>query len=160
MIDELIHTFEATVRFMEQSVGDLSDEEMVEQPSGVPNHGTWTLGHIIFSCQGMATELGATPWLPDDWESVFGYGSVPRSEEQQYAQKSQLQSLLADATTRLCQTVRSVNESVQKRPLSDEAFPTMGHLLLQVVVAHTAFHAGQLAMWRRAIGKKSVAVFV
>ncbi|NIM47730.1 MAG: DUF664 domain-containing protein [Gemmatimonadales bacterium] len=160
MIDELIHTFEATVRFMEQSVDDLSDEEMVEQPSGVPNHATWTLGHIIFSCQGMATELGAAPWLPDDWESVFGYGSTPRSEEQQYPKKAQLQTLLADATTRLCHTVRSLNASVLRRPLSDEDFPTMGHLLLQVVVAHTAFHAGQLAVWRRAIGKESVAVFV
>lgn len=160
MIDELIHTFEATVRFMEQSVADLSDEEMVEQPSGVPNHGTWTLGHIIFSCQGMATELGAAPWLPDDWESVFGYGSTPRSQVQRYPQKAQLQTLLADATTRLCQTVRGVNASVLRRPLSDDAFPTMGHLLLQVVVAHTAFHAGQLAVWRRAIGKESVAVFV
>jgi len=160
MIDELIHTFEATVRFMEQSVADLSDGEMVEQPSRVPNHGTWTLGHIIFICQGMATELGAAPWLPEDWESVFGYGSTPRSQEQRYPQKAQLQTLLADATNRLCQTVRCLNASALRRPLSDDAFPTMGHLLLQVVVAHTAFHAGQLAAWRRAIGKESVAVFV
>ena len=36
----------------------------------------------------------------------------------------------------------------------------MGHLLLQVVGAHTAFHAGQLALWRRALGKPSVGVFV
>jgi hypothetical protein len=36
----------------------------------------------------------------------------------------------------------------------------MAHLLLQVVIAQTAFHAGQLAMWRRAIGKESIAVFI
>ena len=160
MIDELIHTFEATVRFMEQSVDDLSDEEMVEQPSGVPNHATWTLGHIIFSCQGMAMELGTAPWLPDDWESVFGYGSTPQSEEHQYPKKAQLEALLSDAAVRLCHTVRSVNDSVLRRRFPDEDFPTMGHLLLQVVVAHTAFHAGQLAVWRRAIGKESIAVFV
>jgi len=160
VIDEMIHMFEATVRFMEQSVDDLSDEEMVEQPSGVPNHATWTLGHIIFSCQGMAKELGAAPWLPDDWESVFGYGSTPRSEAQQYPKKTQLLTLLAEATTRLCHTLRRVNASVLSRPLSDEDPPTMGHVLHQVVVAHTAFHAGQLAVWRRAIGKESVAVFV
>lgn len=160
MIDEMIHTFEATVRFMEQSVDDLSDEEMVEQPSGVPNHATWTLGHIIFSCQGMATELGVAPWLPDDWESVFGYGSTPRSEEKQYPKKAELQTLLADATTQLCQVIRSVNGSVLKRQLPSEEFPTMDHLLLQVVVAHTAYHAGQLAVWRRATGRESAAVFI
>ena len=160
MIEELIHTFEATVKFMEKSVDDLSDEEMVQQPPGVPNHATWTLGHIIFSCQGMATELGAAPWLPDDWESVFGYGSTPQSVEHPYPKKAKLQTLLADATTRLCHTVRSLDASVLRRQLSDEDFPTMGHVLLQVVVAHTAYHAGQLAVWRRAIGKESVAVFV
>ena len=57
MIDEPIRTFEATVRFMERSVDDLSEEEMVRQPAGVPNHATWTIGHIIYSCQGIATEV-------------------------------------------------------------------------------------------------------
>jgi uncharacterized damage-inducible protein DinB len=78
MIDELLNTLEYTVGFMVRSVDDLSEEEMVFQPPGVPNHATWTLGH----------------------------------------------------------------------------------LLLQVVVAHTAYHAGQLGMWRRALGKEPVAVFI
>jgi len=160
MMDEMIHTFEATIRFVEQSVEDLSDEEMVEQPPGVPNHGTWTLGHLIFSCQGMATELGVSPWLPGDWESVFGYGSTPRSEGGSYPKKAELQTLLADAVTRLRDALRRVDASVLRSSLSADDFPTMGHLLLQVVVAHTAYHAGQLAVWRRAMGKGSVAVFV
>lgn len=160
MIDELISTFEATLRFMEHSVDDLSEEEMVEQPPGVPNHATWTLGHIIFSCQGMATEIGAAPWLPADWESVFGYGSTPRSEEQHYPEKARLLTMLSDAASRLCHTLHSATGSVLRRELPDDDFPTMGHLLLQVVVAHTAYHAGQLAVWRRAIGKESVSVFI
>ena len=160
MVPELIHTFEATVKFIEQLVADLSEQQMVEQPIGVPNHGTWTLGHIIFSCQGIAAELGAEQWLPDDWESVFGYGSKPHSDLQGYPKKSELLTLLADATSRLCQTLQDANESVIEQPLPDEMLPTMGHLLLQVVVAHTAYHAGQLAVWRRAIGKPSVGVFV
>ena len=73
MIPELVHTFEATVKFIEQSVADLSEREMVEQPTGAPNHGTWTLGHIIYSCQGVADGLDVEGWLPDDWESLFGF---------------------------------------------------------------------------------------
>lgn len=160
MIDQMIHTFESTVRFMEQSVEDLSDEEMVAQPAGVPNHGTWTLGHIIFSCQGMAVELGAAPWLPGDWESVFGYGSTPRSDGDPYPRKEELRGLLAEATGRLSETLRGADPSVLIRQLSEEDFPTMCHLLLQVVVAHTAYHAGQLSAWRRALGRGPVAVFV
>jgi hypothetical protein len=160
MVQELVHTFEATVKFIEQSVADLSDLQMIEQPPGVPNHGTWTLGHIIYSCQGMAIELGANQWLPDDWESFFGYGSMPHSDLQRYPKKSELLKILADAKGRLSQTLLTVNESVLGRSLPDEMLPTMGHLLLQVVVAHTAYHVGQLAVWRRAIGKESVGVFI
>jgi uncharacterized damage-inducible protein DinB len=163
VIDEMIRTLEYTTRFMGKSVADLPEAEMVEQPAGAPNHATWTLGHIIYSCHAMATELGAEPWLPEDWESVFGYGSTPRSREPRYPEKAELQTLLADATTRLCEALRGTDASVLGRRLSEEEdgdFPTMGDLLLQVIVAHTAYHAGQLAVWRRAMGKEPAAVFV
>ena len=160
MITELVHTFEYTVRFVEQSVADLSEEQMVEQPTGAPNHATWTLGHIIYACEAMAAELGAEHRLPDDWESTFGYGSTPSSDLSRYPKKSEMLTLLADAAGRLSQTLLDANDSVLKQSLPDEDLPTMGHLLLQVVLAHTACHAGQLAVWRRAIGKESVAVFI
>jgi len=160
MIAEMLTIFESTLKFIEQSVADLSDQEMVEQPAGVPNHGMWTLGHIVYSCQGIAAELGAEPWLPSDWESVFGYGSTPSSNLSSYPKKSEMLTALADSAGRLRELLLGANESVLKRSLPDETMPTMAHLLLQVVVGHTAFHAGQLAVWRRAIGKRSVAVFV
>lgn len=160
MIAELIHTFEATLKFMTESVADLSEEEMVEQPPGVPNHAAWTLGHIIFSCQGMALELNAEAWLPDDWESRFGYGSTPSPDASRRAAKAEMLELLADGASRLRRALEGLSDSDWKRPLPDPTLPTMGHLLQQVVGSHTAFHAGQLAMWRKAIGKPSVAVFV
>jgi len=160
MIDELVSTFETTVKFVEQSVADLSEEQMVEQPAGIPNNGTWTVGHITFSCQGIAAELGADPWLPDDWESVFGYGSTPSSDLSRYPKKAEMLTVLADSAARLREILVSASESDLRQPLPDDTMPTVHHLLLQVVVAHTAFHAGQLAMWRRAIGQQSVAVFV
>jgi hypothetical protein len=58
MVLELVSCFEKTVAFTKESVADLSDEDLVLQPSGVPNHAAWTLGHIIHSCQAIAGELG------------------------------------------------------------------------------------------------------
>ncbi len=50
------------------------------------------------------------------------------------------------------------------KPLPDEnvseLLPTVGHALLQVIAGHTAFHAGQLAAWRCAIGKRPVGEFI
>lgn len=160
MIRELVHTLEATVKFAAQLVADLPDPQMVEQPKGTPNHGAWTLGHIVHSCEGMATELGAKAWLPDDWESVFGYGSKPLPDLQGYPPKHELLALLSDAASRLSGTLLSMDESILEQPLPDASLPTMRHLLLQVVVAHTAYHAGQLAVWRGALGKRPIGVFV
>lgn len=160
MLPEMIAAFDYTVHFIEQSVADLSETEMVEQPTNVPNHGAWTIGHMIFSCQGIAAELGTEPWLPDDWEARFGYGSRPSSDPSRYPDKSEMLLLLTDAASRLRGAVLAADESVLKQPLPDESLPTMGHLLIQVIVGHSAYHAGQLAVWRRAIGKPSGEVFI
>ncbi len=90
MIDELVNSFDSSVKFMEQSVADLTERQMVEQPAGVPNHGAWTLGHIINSCEGVAGELGVEKWLPEDWESRFGFGSTPRCDDTACPQKAEL----------------------------------------------------------------------
>jgi uncharacterized damage-inducible protein DinB len=159
-----MNSFDSTLQFVEQSVADLTDEEMVQQPAGVQNHGTWTLDHIIYSCQGIADGLGVEGWLPDEWKSLFGYGSTPTAVASRYPKKTEMLTMLTDATDRRRQTLLATNESVLAQPLPDEQgreiLPTVGHALMQVIAAHTAFHAGQLAVWRRAMGKESVTVFI
>jgi hypothetical protein len=101
VIPELVGCFERTVAFMEELVADLSDQDMVLQPPGVSNHATWTLGHVIYSFQAMAGELGVKPWLPGDWESEFGYGTSPLPVASQHSSKAALLGALADASHRL-----------------------------------------------------------
>lgn len=160
MIGELAHTLDYNIRFVEQSVADVSDQQMVEQPPRLFNHATWTLGHLIHSCEGIAIELGVEPWLPVDWESTFGYGSTPLPDQAHYPKKTEMLALLADSANRLRHTLLEADDAILTRALPDETFPTMGHLLLQVVVGHTAYHTGQLAAWRRAIGKPSIGAFI
>jgi uncharacterized damage-inducible protein DinB len=164
MIPELVGCFERTAAFMRDSVSDLSDEDMVLQPPGVPNHAAWTLGHVIHSCEAMAGELGMEPWLPGEWESQFGYGSSPAAVVSQHPSKAELLAALEEASRRLRAALLGMDETALAEPLPDERvremLPTKGHALLQVVAAHTAFHAGQLAAWRRAIGRQPVGVFL
>jgi len=164
MIPELVGCFERTVAYLRESVADLSDEDIVLEAPGVPNHAAWTLGHVIHSCEAMAGELGVEPWLPRDWESRFGYGSSPAAVTAQHPTKAALLAALAEASQRLCTALRAMDEAALTEPLPDETvramLPTKGHAILQVVAAHTAYHAGQLAVWRRAIGRAGVGVFL
>ena len=160
MIAEMINACEYTIGFMRESVSGLSDEQLVAQPAGLPNHALWTLGHIAHSCQGIAAELGVASWLPGDWESRFGYGSSPSPDLARYPQKDEMLAIVADAMSRLREALQATDASLLEKSLPDETMPTMGHLLVQVVVAHTAYHAGQLAAWRRAVGGPTGAVYV
>ena len=164
MIPELVSCFERTVAFLRESVADLADEDLVLQPSGVPNHAAWTLGHVIHGCQAMAGELGAEPCRPGDWESRFGYGSSPTTVVSQYPGKAELLAALGDASQRLHTALLGMDPATLAEPLPDEQargiLPTKGHAFLQIVAAHTAYHAGQLAVWRRAIGRPAVGVFL
>jgi len=164
MVPELVGCLERAVAYLKESVADLSDEEILVQAPGVPNHAAWTLGHVIHSCEAMAGELGVEPWLPRDWESRFGYGTSPAAVVAQHPTKAALLAALAEASQRLCAALRAVDEAALTEPLSTEAaravWPTKGHALVQVVAAHTAYHAGQLTVWRRAIGRPAVGVFL
>jgi DinB superfamily len=168
MLHELVQALEYSLGYIERSVADLSSAELVAQPPGVPNHAMWTLGHVIRSCELVAGELGARPWLPDGWRETFGYGSRPSSDASRYPQKEKMIALLSESKRRLRETLLEQDESVLQQPLaghlkqslSEKEFPTLGQVLLQVVVAHTGYHAGQLTVWRRAIGKEAVAMFV
>lgn len=165
ILAELMRCFDRTVTFMREQVADLSDEDILLQPVGVPNHAAWTLGHVIHSCHEIAGMLGARAWLPDDWETRFGYGSAPgRLSLSPDVSKAALLTSLADASARLRETLLAAGGGRFEVALPDEAgrrtLPTIGDAVVQVVCAHSAFHAGQLAVWRRAIGRNPVGVFV
>jgi uncharacterized damage-inducible protein DinB len=82
----------------------------------------------------------------------------------QHPTKAALLAALDEASQRLSAALLAVDEAALTEPLPDETvramLPTKGHALVQVVAAHTAYHAGQLAVWRRAIGRPAVGVFV
>lgn len=164
MVPELVNCLERTVAFLRDSVADLSDGDMVLHPPGVPNHAAWTLGHVIHSFEATAGEIGVEPWLPGDWESRFGYGSSPAAVAAGNPGKAALVKALEEASDRLRAALLSIDVATLAEPLPDKAvramLPTKGHALLQIIAAHTAFHAGELAVWRRAIGRQPAGVFV
>jgi hypothetical protein len=102
MISELVSSFQRSLAFMRELVVDLSDEEMVLQPPGVPNRAVWTLVPVVYSCQAIVGKLGVAPWLPDDWESRFGHGSSPDTAPASLgSSKAAMLATRADAGNRL-----------------------------------------------------------
>ena len=149
-------SLEVSHEYAADCVKDIPDARLAEQPPGVPNHAAWTLGHLAWGLQLDAEQLGVAGWLPGEWGTLFGTGSEPRPDRSIYPPRDTLVNAINDGRERLLIALGAGGTELLGRPLPDEMIrrylPTIGHMVTQIVVAHTAYHIGQLMVWRRAMG--------
>ena len=164
-MEPILHSFAYSLDYLREQIADVSDELLTAQADGVPNHPMWTIGHLVFITQEIGGVVGIEPWLGEEWASQFGPGSTAQSETNLSASfsdpvekpldKVALLACLDDARTRLTRAVRELTEEQLSAPFPDPAyadvFPTVRHALTQVLLGHTAFHIGQISVWRRAM---------
>ena len=85
MLNHVIYLYGFNLNFAKTLVGDVSPEQMSQQPNGVVNHPAWTLGHLASSAaqllkvpreRGDATrELGGS--VQDRWDPQRRPVSLP-----------------------------------------------------------------------------------
>ncbi len=152
----VLHSFVYCLDFMSEQVADIAAADMVAQPVGIMNHPAWVIGHLTYTCQLLGGAIGLPEWLPDNWARRFGPGSAPVGDASLYETKENALAILRDAQSRITQGVDQLDDSQLDEPFPDESyrgvFPTIRHAITQVFVGHTAYHIGQLAIWRRAMG--------
>jgi len=149
----VLHSFAYCFDFLSEQVADVRPTDMVAQPNGIMNHPSWVIGHLAFSCQALGGEIGLPEWLPTAWAELFGTGSIPVADTVMYDHKGELLEILHDAQSRITHAVKRLNDSQLDEPLPDEKYrvilPTVRHAIIQVLVAHSANHIGQLTIWRQ-----------
>jgi hypothetical protein len=160
MISEIICSYSCTLDYLRQLVTDVSDELLIRQTSWVVNHPAWVIGHLVYSCEAIGGEMGMNPWLPSDWAKRFGTGSAPVEGKENYPSKQELLDALPDGQRRVTDRLIVLGEQGLSAPLPDEQyraiFPTIGHAVLHILTVHAAIHVGQVTVWRRAMGLKSL----
>ena len=90
IIQHLLFVYDMNLKRAERLVDDLTDEQMVAQPSGVINHPAWTLGHLAAGSDALAGMLGLPSTLPDAWREAISLGSIPSGDAADYPSKEQL----------------------------------------------------------------------
>lgn len=142
---------------------DITDDMLTEQPSDGMNHPAWTLGHLFLLDAYVADVLAPAdaPRLDERWVAAYGPNSVPRAEGPTYLTKSAYLERLDTVRAAVIGAIATLEQADLEAPLPDEAgreeFPTIAHLL-EYLLWHEAFHAGQLSAWRRAMGLANVVV--
>jgi len=160
VIAEVLNSYALSIDYLRGLLADLPDEKLADQPGGVVNHPLWTIGHLVYSAQMIGIELGMPTWLPEDWATQYGKGSVPSPELGKYPIKDALFERLTDAEHRLKAHLQELGEESMRQPLSDERFrammPTLGHAVTHILTTHTGAHLGQVLVWRRVMGFPSL----
>ena len=156
MIPEIISSYRLTLDYLRRLVADVPDATIAKQAGAVVNHPAWVIGHLIHSSQAIGGELGLQPWLPDDWATKFGTGSVPTANRAAYPSKAEFFEILDSGQRRVLDRLVAMGEGGLTAPLPDARFrpmfPTLGHAVLHVLTVHAALHVGQITVWRRAVG--------
>lgn len=150
-----LHSFAYSLDYLREQLADVPDGRLADLPAGLANHPAWTVGHLTLTCQQLAGAIGVPAWLPEAFERQFGTGSVP-AVGQPFEPKPAALARLVDAQARLTAAVERLDDARLDQPFPDpslrDVVPTLRHAITQVLVGHTAYHLGQVAAWRRAMG--------
>ena len=144
--------------FLLESVEDVPESRMTEQPGGIVNHPAWTLSHLNAYAGTLLSMLDDPSVPPSTAEAEmerYGYGTTPVADRAAYATKRELIERFRDRTARLGAVVAHKHADYFPRP-APEKFrphsPTLGHIAITLLVTHPPHHLGQLRLWRRAAG--------
>ena len=155
MIQHLLFVYGMNLKRAGRLVDDLTEEQMVAQPSGVINHPAWTLGHLGATSDALAGMLGLPSTFPDAWREACRMGSIPSGEAADYPGKAELLEQLRAQHQRVAAAVAAVDDERLQQPTPPrlrERFPTIGDFATALMTMHEGHHLGQLAAWRRALG--------
>lgn len=155
-LDLSLGLFADSLKWLIESVQDIPDARMAEQPQGNVNHPAWTLSHLNLTAGFLLQLLDETcpEFNPADG-AKFGPGSKPVPDLSVHASKETLLRQLTQRHTQIDAAVRAKHATYFDRPTPEnlrQFAPTVGKIAMYLLTAHENYHLGQLMQWRRAAG--------
>lgn len=156
MLQYVTFTYGFNLHTAKRLVGDLTAEQMCQQPHGVVNHPAWTLGHLSSASVLTLKTLGGEASLPSAWGDVFKTGGIPSADPTLFPSKDELLATLESLHGRVTAAVAATDAATLAAPHPSDNmrkyFPTVGDMVVFMMTSHEMDHLGQLAAWRRALG--------
>ncbi len=156
-------TWKRNAEYGARLVADLAPEQWVAQPvSGrMMNHPAWVFSHLNLYA-GIAVRLARAEPFDDPAEHQYGQKSEPLptlagygAPERMLAEWRELHSAGAAALEQASEFITGTENPL---PRWRTLHPTVGDMLITLMVKHESAHLGQLSAWRRAMGMGRVAV--
>lgn len=141
---------------LHRNLDGLSHEDSLHHPQPDVSCLNWVLGHIVSARNTMLKLFGREPLIPDAQLQIYRPRATPPLDPSQAIQLSQLATWFDQLQDELVASLKSVSDEhlAQPAPFSPTSNPkeTIGSLLANLV-AHEAYHSGQIGLLRRLAGK-------
>lgn len=160
MNNPLLTIYAFNLRVCESLMSDISQDEMLQQPSSGVNPPAWLLGHLALGTDYALKMMDQPMRLPNEWHEQFGPGSKPEALGDKTPKQEELLIALKDGHAAVAAALPEVaaERLAEPNPLTDlpflvETLPTVGDLLAHLLTTHEAAHLGHLSNWRRQMGR-------
>jgi hypothetical protein len=135
---------------------DISGDDWLQKPNGIPNPPIWIIGHLAFQRARFLEMLTGRKTYDDSWIELFELGCNP-SDVQRYPGVEVCRSFMADRLTDLKAYLETASEEDLKNPtcVSSEFFKSKAAALVHLT-HHEAHHSGEMALIRYMLGKEKI----
>lgn len=140
-------------------IADIDEARWFDMPFPGFGHTAWQIGHLAASqvvlvhvrCRDMAFE----DVLPAAWKVKLARGSTPVPDATQYPPLAEIRSRFDGIHQDVLRIIRELPEDSLDQPAGTEPHPmfTTREQAIGMAAMHESFHAGQIAMIRRWMGK-------
>ena len=163
-VEIILKQYDFNLEYAKSLVQDLTEEQMTVVPgNGLDNHPAFTLGHLISGSADLARDLGGDFEMPEGWAELFvrqgpGDPRKPDLDKGKYPSKELLLIELENQHNKVKGLLKNKEMSELSEPLIwrfSNFMSTLGDVVAFMCINHEAMHLGQLAAWRRAMGKES-----
>ena len=137
----------------------VSDDESLLQPSPAANCMNWILGHIVRHRNLILKYAGGEPVVPEARITRYDKGSAPMTDAGDAIAFSELLASYRQSHERLTARLAILSPERLAETAGDAKEPdkTVAQMLAGLMF-HEAYHAGQLGILRRLIGKQGALV--
>ena len=154
-VETLRQMLSLSTRALGVNLDGFTHEEALAQPPGGGNCVNWIVGHVVVHRNHMLRALGAEPVWDAGIDARYDRGSEPVTG----AEGAQTLDALRDALDRSREALLAALEATTDAQLaavpeaaSGSATGPLGRRLA-LLIAHEAYHAGQVGMLRRISGR-------
>lgn len=159
-----IRQIQAARGYTEDLLNHVEGHDWFRFPAGGVSHVAWQAGHLAICEYGLALKRvrGVKPddaqHVPADYAKLFGKGSVPVDDPDQYPSIADLRFQMRHIHDLTIAELSAMEESVVLESTSEPPHPMFNTKLgaLHWCAQHEFLHAGQIGLLRRQLGAESL----